>query len=140
MLLNVLQFFSSEELGTLEDVYSDTHKSATTSALKALYPGASLVELLIIEKMKQLAENAKASELWKLNASKWKNRAASSALLLGDGNADVRARAVIQIQSLAEQVPEAYHSNIIAYVIKDVDRGSEDERVMLFGKILTGKA
>ena len=132
---NVLKTLTAEQVSALETLLSLRFKSKEVNALESMFPGATGAELFIVAKMQELADNEIAASVWRKFREDWKREAASYARNVNSEDKESRTFARKAIVRLGQDVPRDKVKDVLAHVIKVLDRGSEDARVLEFKRI-----
>ena len=127
---NLLSAFTHDEIEALSNLTSVRMKPIEVEGLEKIYPSATLAELFIIWKMRELARNEIVASEWRKFGGEWKNQATSYARQLGSPEDVIRKYAAHQIIELKDKIPSEYHEATIKHVIVKLDKGSEDSRVV----------
>jgi len=127
---NLLSAFTHDEVEALSNLTSVRMKPIEVEGLEKIYPSATLAELFIIWKMRELARNEIVASEWRKFGGEWKNQATSYARQLGATDENIRKYARGELVKLADKIPTDYHEATIKHVIVKLDKGSEDPRVV----------
>lgn len=133
---SLMRVFSAEQLAALESLLSANYDGKALNAMEATYKGASLAELFIITKMQELADKEMVASVWRAHGIEWKATAASNARLLFHEDKSYSLYARKSIVNLRDVVPADKWGELAKHVIKSLDKGSEDARVLEFTRIL----
>lgn len=132
---NLLSAFTHDEIEALSNLTSVRMKPIEVEGLEKVYPSATLAELFVIWKMRELARNEIVASEWRKFGGEWKNQATSLARQLGASDNAIRQYAQHELVNLADKIPAEYHEATIKHVIVKLDRGSKDDRVELLTKL-----
>lgn len=132
---NFLSAFTHDEIEALSNLTSVRMKPIEVEGLEKVYPSATLAELFVIWKIRELARNEIIASEWRKFGGEWKNQATSLARQLGASDVAIRSYAQHELVNLADKIPAEYHEATIKHVIVKLDRGSKDDRVELLTKL-----
>ena len=131
---NILSFLTAEEIETLELAFVGKYRHTFGSLMEAT-PSLSMAECYILSEARKDAKTARISQMWARFGQMWKGSAESEARKMLSEDVNIRKEAKRKIANLRDDVPEEKRKDILDHVIKALDRGSKDARVVAFKKV-----